>query len=67
MPISPSSKHASISARGIFDSSSIRRTSGRIRSSANSRTAARKSRSSESRSVRGRLRASVMVVTRNLS
>ena len=39
MPMSPSSKQASISSRGIFDSSSILRTSGRIRSSANSRTA----------------------------
>ena len=41
-PMIPSSKQASISSRGIFDSSSIFRTRGRIFSSAKSRTTSRK-------------------------
>ena len=55
-PMIPSSKQASMSSRGIFDSSSIFRTSGRIFSSAKSRTTSRKVLSSSERSVRGRLR-----------
>ena len=55
-PMIPSSKQASISSRGIFDSSSIFRTRGRTFSSAKSRTTSRKAFSSSERSVSGRLR-----------
>ncbi len=55
-PMIPSSKQASMSSRGILDSSSIVRTRGRTFSSAKSRTTSRKAFSSSERSVSGRLR-----------
>ena len=57
IPMIPSSKHASISSRGILASRSIFATTGRSSASANWRTWSRNICSSSERSVRGRLRA----------